>query len=79
MQDRGPDPKQTVEILDRLVSLRLLNETQFRRMHHLGGSISAFRNYCRTVKSFHADGNNRGIHEHLQKMLEAYERSQPSS
>jgi hypothetical protein len=68
MTYRGPDPKETAQILDRLVKAGRLSETQFRQMHHLGCSISSFRNHCFTVKSFRSNGNNRILHEKLEKL-----------
>ena len=46
MTDNGPNPRETVQIIDDLIELKLLSEADFRRMHHLGGSISDFRHYC---------------------------------
>lgn len=73
MPDRRPDPKDTIRILDRLVERKLLNETQFRDMHHLGGSMTGFRSYCSTIASFRRNGTNQNLHDKLQKMLDSYE------
>jgi hypothetical protein len=72
MRDREPDPKETLELLDKLVSLKLLEDSTFRRMHHLGDSLSGFRSYCQKIKSFRRDGANRRMHEKLRKILHAH-------
>ena len=74
MPDRGPDPRHTIDILDRLQKRGLLNETEFRKMHHLGDSISGFRSYCKTVKSFKPNGENRRLHEELKRKLDFHEK-----
>lgn len=71
--DRGPNPKDTVAILDLLIALKLLSEAEFKSKHHLGGSISGFRSYCLEHKSFHRNGRNREIHEWLQMKLRAHQ------
>jgi hypothetical protein len=75
MQDRGPNPKETIEIIDRLVALGLIDESRFRAMHHLGGSITGFRRYCDKKASFIIGGNNHKLHEKLKEMLDAHEGS----
>jgi hypothetical protein len=79
MRDREPDPKETVKLLDRLVSLKLVDDSKFRRMHHLGDSLAGFRSYCQKIKSFRLDGANRKMHENLWKMLDAHERKLASN
>ena len=74
MLDYGPDPKHTIDILDQLVKLGLLSEAEFRQMHHLGGSISSFRSYCKTVKSFRPNSGNRRVHEELQRILDSHQK-----
>jgi hypothetical protein len=58
MQDRGPNPKETIEIIDQLVARGLIDERRFRAMHHLGGSIARFRHYCGETESFVAGGES---------------------
>jgi hypothetical protein len=74
MRDGVPDPEETLKLLDRLVSLKLLDEPRFRGMHHFGGSMSGFRSYCHTIKSFRPNGANHRLHEELQNLLDGHER-----
>ena len=69
---RAPNPKETVKLIERLVSLQLLDETSFRLMHHRGDSIAGFSRYCQTVKTFIRDGANYKLHEELAKMLDGH-------
>ena len=73
MRDQGPDPSDTVKIIDQLVSMGVMNNEKFKKMHHLGGSLHGFRTWCQEkVRSFQPNGNNRKLHEQLQKMLDQY-------
>jgi hypothetical protein len=69
MPFKGPDPRDTINIIDQLVEHGLLDEPMFRRMHHFGGSLSTFRKYCSTINSFRLDGANWRLHEELLKLL----------
>jgi hypothetical protein len=71
--DRGPNPKDTVRILDRLVDLGMLSEAEFQKMHHLSGSTSGFRSYCSKITRFRRNSKNRDLHEKLCALLESYE------
>lgn len=68
MADQEPDPKETAQMIDRLVKTGRLSEAQFQQMHHLGRSISSFRKYCHSVQSFQINGNNRILHEKLVRL-----------
>lgn len=68
MADPGPDPRETARMLDRLIKAGRLSEAQFQQMHHLGCSISSFRSYCYSVRSFQPNGNNRNLHETLARL-----------
>jgi hypothetical protein len=71
MPAKEPDPRDTVRILDRLVEQSLINERTFREMHHLGGSLAAFRKYCSKITSFRHHSENRRLHEKLQRLLDS--------
>lgn len=75
MRERGPNPIETSRMIDQLVGLKLLDDIRFRRMHHLASSISVFQSYCENIKSFRPNGNNRRIHEELEKMLDDHIKS----
>ena len=74
MADRGPNPRDTVLILDQLVDLGLLSEAEFQQMHHLGGSTSGFKSYCSKITEFRRNSRNRDLHEKLCALLESYQR-----
>ena len=69
MYSEEPTPNETIDIIDKLVLQKRLSEEQFKAMHHLGGTIAAFRRYCGTVKSFRPGGNNRKLHNELKGLL----------
>ena len=76
MRNRGPSPEETLRILDKLISRKLLDEKKFKEMHHFtrkgkrGGSLARFRSYCRQHKSFNSDSENDNLARDLQKLLD---------
>jgi hypothetical protein len=68
--NEGPDPKDTIRILDEFVRRELINDATFKQMHHLGDSMAGFQKYCSTVSSFTPGGNNHQLHDKLHKLLE---------
>jgi hypothetical protein len=72
------NPKQTLDILDKLVKLGLTNEA-FKKLHHLRDTIHGFRKWCVKTSRFIADGNNERVHERLKYLLKEYrERKLPA-
>jgi len=79
--DRGPTPKETIEIINQLVARGLINEKKFEEMHHFtkrgkrGGTLARFLSYCGERESFTSDGDNDKLARELQKMLHGQSRS----
>ncbi len=78
MPDRGPSPQETLRILDKLISRKLLDEEQFREMHHFtkrgkrGGTLGRFRTYCLKHESFNSDSDNDKLARELQELLDRH-------
>jgi hypothetical protein len=72
MWSTEPDPRDTIRIIDQLVQKGLLDERNFRNMHHFGGSLSGFRRYCSTINNFRRESPNRRLHEVLRALLDSH-------
>jgi len=70
-QEARPTPAETILIINELVGRNLLNDVQFRSLHHMGRPIANFEGYCAERKSFHLNGNNHNLAVRLKGMLDS--------
>jgi hypothetical protein len=76
MRNPRPNPKATIDLIERLKTMQFDNDA-FRLLHHFHDSIGGFERHARKVTSFVEDGNNHRVHKRLQFVLDSCTNGKP--